>query len=305
MILADYAYFKPVTVLQVIQKSSEFLTRKGVDSPRLQVELLLSHFLKLPRMALYLNFERVLNPAELDGMRELIRRRGEREPLQHITGSTSFCGYEMLVNRHVLVPRPETELLAEAGWTFLNKLVTSSNGGGTTPLNAPTALDFGTGTGCIAIAIAAKCPSATVDCLDASPDALEMAKQNIAAHKLESRIRLMQGNGFSAIPEQQTYDLIISNPPYIATAEISTLDAEVRDFDPAMALNGGEDGLDFYRQLATEAARFLKPQGKLMLEFGCGQDKCVEEILSQQKWIVADIRADYNRIPRYIIARRH
>src|ERR1039458_4401559 len=115
-----------MTVLEAIQKSAEFLAKKGVESPRLQTELLLAHLLKLPRMKLYLNFERVLTPAETDALREFIKRRGQREPLQHITGSTSFCGFEIAVNRHALVPRPETELLAESGWQFLARLAAES-----------------------------------------------------------------------------------------------------------------------------------------------------------------------------------
>src|SRR6266568_28080 len=111
-----------VTVLEIIQLSAEFLARKGVDAPRLQTELLLAHVLRLPRMQLYLNFERALSQTELDDLRELIKRRGQREPLQHIIGSTSFCGLEIAVNRHVLVPRPETELLAEYGWKFLKEI---------------------------------------------------------------------------------------------------------------------------------------------------------------------------------------
>ena len=108
-----------MTVLEAIQKSTEFLGKKDIESPRLQTELLLAHLLKMPRMKLYLNFDRTLTPPETDGLRELIKRRGQREPLQHITGSTSFCGHEIAVNRHVLVPRPETEQLAELGWQFL------------------------------------------------------------------------------------------------------------------------------------------------------------------------------------------
>ena len=141
-----------MTVLEVIQKSADFLSKKDVDSPRLQAELLLAHVLKLPRMKLYLNFERVLSSAETDSMRELVKRRGQREPLQHITGSTSFCGLEIAVNRHVLVPRPETELLAEMGWEFLGKHSTSNFQHSTSneeragsETGAPCALDFGTG----------------------------------------------------------------------------------------------------------------------------------------------------------------
>src|SRR5207302_3380271 len=156
-----------MTVLEIIKRSTEFLANKGVDSPRLQTELLLAHLLKLPRMQLYLNFERTLSPGETDGFRELVRRRAQREPLQHILGSTSFCGFEIAVNRHVLVPRPETELLAEEGWKFLQGRA-----------DKPTALDFGTGSGCIAIALAAKCPDAKIVALDISADALALAKQN-------------------------------------------------------------------------------------------------------------------------------
>src|SRR5512140_744134 len=143
-----------VTVLEAIQRSTEFLAKKAVDSPRLQAELLLAHLLKQPRMRLYLEFERVLTPAEVDGYRELIKRRGQREPLQHIVGSTSFCGLEIAVNRNVLIPRPETELLAERGWTFLNQL-SAGNG------QPSSALDFGTGSGCLAIALASR--NATVE----------------------------------------------------------------------------------------------------------------------------------------------
>ncbi len=137
-----------MTVLEAIQKSSSFLAKKQVDSPRLQTELLLAHLLKLPRMQLYLQFDRALSVPEQDAFRELVRRRGLREPLQHIVGSTSFCGFEIVVNRHVLVPRPETELLAERAWQFL----------GARNSTPPTALDFGTGSGCIAVALAAKRP---------------------------------------------------------------------------------------------------------------------------------------------------
>src|SRR5438477_8809848 len=142
-----------MTVLEVIQRSTEFLEKKAVDSPRLQAELLLAHLLKLPRMQLYLNFERVLTASELDAFRELVRRRGEREPLQYIVGSTCFCGFEIGVNPDVLIPRPETEQLAEAGWTFLSQRSGQNRPAHSFPI---TALDFGTGSGCLAIALASK-----------------------------------------------------------------------------------------------------------------------------------------------------
>lgn len=286
-----------MTVLEAIQKSAEFLTKKGVESPRLQAELLLAHVLKLPRMKLYLNFERALSDAEQDSLRDLVKRRGQREPLQHLTGSTSFCGLEIAVNRHVLVPRPETELLAEAGWEFLNRLQTPDSG-------LKTAFDFGTGSGCIAIALAAKCPTACVVALDASAEALVMAKQNAERNRLGDRIEFRHGDGFGVLSADERFDLIVSNPPYIPSAEIDTLQPEVRDFDPRTALDGGVDGLDFYRRLAVGAVTFLKPEGRMMLEFGDGQAESVSQVFAAQGWTVEAIREDYTKRPRILIARR-
>jgi release factor glutamine methyltransferase len=283
-----------MTVLEAIQKSTEFLAKKGVESPRLQTELLLAHLLKMPRMKLYLNFERVLSPAETNSLRELVKRRGQREPLQHIVGSTSFCGYEIAVNRHALVPRPETELLAEAGWDFLSTLNSQPS----------TALDFGTGSGCIAIALAAKCPNAKITALDVSADALALAKQNALQNQVAERIEFLLGDGFAALSTKTQFDLLISNPPYIASAEIETLDPEVKDFDPRGALDGGADGLDFYRKLAAEARPFLKPDGKIMLEFGDGQASAIKSIFESEKWIVEAVKDDYSQRARILIAKR-
>jgi release factor glutamine methyltransferase len=286
-----------VTVLDAIQRSTEFLAKKGVDSPRLQTELMLAHLLQQPRMRLYLNFERPLAPAEVDGLRELIRRRGQREPLQHILGSASFCGLELAVNRDVLIPRPETELLAERGWTFLNQL---------SALNPqpPVALDFGTGSGCLAIALAIKCPAAVVYALDVCPAALAVARQNAVRHSLSERIRLLEGEGFSPVPAGTQFDLIISNPPYIPSGEIASLQPEVRDYDPHRALDGGADGLDYGRRLASEAPPFLKRDGRLMLEFGDGQAERLRAVFEEQKWIVEAVEEDYTHRPRMMVARR-
>jgi release factor glutamine methyltransferase len=282
-----------VTVLEAIQKSTEFLGKKNIESPRLQTELLLAHLLKMPRMNLYLNFERVLTPAETDALRDFIKRRAAHEPLQHIVGSTSFCGFEIAVNRHVLVPRPETELLAESGWSFLATC--------RSPL--VTALDFCTGSGCIAIALAAKCPTAKIVATDISADALAHATENAARNKVAQRIEFLQGDGFSAMSTQSQFDLIISNPPYIPSAEIAALQPEVRDFDPRLALDGGADGLEFYRLIASQANAFLKPGGKIMVEFGDGQSAAVRKIFETQKWIVEAVKEDYSHRARILVAR--
>ena len=326
MQLSLRTYTARVTVLEVIQKSSTFLAQRGVESPRLQTELLLAHVLKLPRLKLYLNFERVLTETELSALRELVKRRGQREPLQHLTGSTSFCGLEMAVNRHALVPRPETELLAEAGWEFLLSLSpreervgreSERGAAGKTNLLSPalssrfaggegerTALDFGTGSGCIAIALAVKCPAARVVAVDVSADALALARQNAVPAGVSERIEFLHGDGFAALSAGARFDLIVSNPPYIPSAEIASLQPEVRDFDPRGALDGGADGLDFYRRLAAQAGDLLKPGGRIMLEFGDGQAEDIKKILAAQMWIVEAVKADYTQRHRILIARR-
>lgn len=281
-----------MTVLEAIQKSTEFLAKKGIESPRLQTELLLAHLLKMPRMKLYLNFDRALTTAETDALRDFVKRRSVHEPLQHITGSTSFLGFEIKVNRNALVPRPETELLAGEACRFLSSLNTQPS----------TALDFGTGTGCIAIAIAAKCPNARVTALDVSSDALALAKENVTANNVSDRVEFLSGNGFAAFAEPRQFDLIVSNPPYIPTAEIETLQPEVRDFDPRGALDGGPDGLDFYRMFASQAKAFLKAHGRIMLEFGDGQAAAIREIFGNEKWIVEAVKEDYSQRERILVA---
>jgi release factor glutamine methyltransferase len=286
-----------VTVLEVIQRSTEFLTQKGVESPRLQTELLLAHVLKQPRMQLYLNFERVLSPVELDALRSLVKRRSQREPLQHIVGSTSFCGLEVAVTPAVLVPRPETELLAELGWSFLQQLSPSNQG----PI---CAADIGTGSGCIAIALAVKCPSVQVYAVDISNEALEITRKNARDHGVIARVECVQGDRLTALPPGTRFDLLVSNPPYIPTAEIETLDPEVRNHDPHQALDGGLDGLDFYRYFAAQAGSSLKPGGKLMLEFGDDQAQPIRQIFEEQKWIVERVAEDYTQRPRILIVKQ-
>ncbi len=281
-----------MTVLEAIQRSTEFLARKGVASTRLTAELLLAEVLGISRMKLYLEFERRLSEDETNRYREFIRRRGQREPVQQIVGSTSFCGLEIAVNRSVLVPRPETEVLAELGWTLLAKCA------------FPAALDLGTGSGCIAIAVAAHCPAARLEAVDISAEALDLARQNALRHGLAERISFVQGDGLGLLPPSASFDLILSNPPYIPSAEIDRLEPEVKDYEPRLALDGGADGLDFFRRLASQAARFLRPGGKVMAEFGDGQAEAVRSLFHAQNWIVERIVHDYTQRSRIVIAQR-
>ena len=272
-----------MTVLEVIQRSAEFLGRKGVDSPRLQAELLLAHVLQLPRLKLYLEFERKLSEEQTDRMRALVKRRGEREPLQHIVGSTSFCGVEIAVSPDVLTPRPETEILAETAWEYLKK-----RGG------APLVVDYGTGSGCIALAVAAHVPAARVHAVDVSEKALTVARRNARGYNITF-------HEDSAIPELEPIDLFVSNPPYIPSGEIPALQPEVAQFDPHLALDGGADGLDFYRRIASEALPRMAAKGCVMLEFGDGQESSLAKIF-EVAWDILEIKKDFCGKPRILIA---
>jgi release factor glutamine methyltransferase len=286
-----------VTVLEVIQRSTGFLNRKGVDSPRLQIELLLAHALRMPRLQLYLNFERILAPDELETIRDMVRRRGNREPLQHIIGSTSFCGLEIAVSPEVLIPRPETELLAERGWQFLRNLKRDPSA----PANA---LDFGTGSGCIAIALAARAPGTRVHAVDVSEAALKIARTNAKRNQVAESIEFICAASLEELPSSPRFALIISNPPYIPSRDLATLAPEVRDFDPRLALDGGEDGLNFFRQLAKACCARLEPDGRLMVEFGDAQAESLEAIFRSAGWVIDTVEKDLSGRPRILIARR-
>jgi release factor glutamine methyltransferase len=281
-----------MSILDVIQRSTDFLARKGVASPRLQVELLLAHVLQMPRMKLYLSFERVLTTAELDALRALVQRRGQREPLQYIVASTCFCGLEITLNREVLIPRPETELLAERAWTFLQKRGEVSS-----------ALEIGTGSGCLAIAMARHAPRAKVCATDLSGPALDLARRNAEANQVADRIQFCQGDLFDAAPAKERFDLIVSNPPYIPTARLETLEVEVREFEPRGALDGGADGQDFYRRIAAESGGRLRPAGCVMVELDDEGAEATRRIFEDEKWIVEAVERDYSGHERILVAR--
>jgi release factor glutamine methyltransferase len=289
-------YRAAVTVVEVIQRSTDFLARKGVASPRLNVELLMAHVLGMPRLQLYLNFDRLLQEKELTAARDLIRQRGNRTPLQHLVGSTSFCGWDLRVGPDVLIPRPETEQLVERALEFLQR----RTGRGERPW---TVLDFGTGSGCIAVALAKGSSATRVVGCDVAAAALRVAAGNVAAHGLTDRVSLVLSDKFSALQPGERFDLIVSNPPYIPTPLIAQLDPEVRDHDPRLALDGGTDGLAFYRVLAADAPAFLRSEGRMLLELGDGQAGEVRAVLEGQKWVVEAEDADYSGRIRFLRAR--
>lgn len=246
-----------LTVLEIIKRSADFLAGKGVESARLNAELLIGHALGLQRMQLYLQFERPLSELELEKIRPLVRRRGQREPLQHILGETEFHGLRLKTDRRALIPRPETELLIE----LVVARVAGSPG---------RILDLGTGSGAIALALARQYPAAEVVATDASVEALTLARENAALNGLESRVRWIESDWFAGLAGE-TFDLIVSNPPYLSAAEVAATAPEVRDHEPRLALTPGDDGLAALEAIFASAGAHLTAGGLLALETGIAQ----------------------------------
>lgn len=283
-----------MTVVEVIQKGADHLAKKGVDSPRLQIELMLAHVLGMPRLNLYLNFDRVLQNSELDVVRDWVKRRGQREPLQYLLGCTSFCGIDLQVGPGVLIPRPETEVLAEHAWTWLRE-------GRIQDMPEIHVLDFGTGSGCLAVALALHCETARLWAVDKSAPALEVAEANARKHQVHDRICFLQGDDLGVVSNQR-FHLIVSNPPYIPSREIARLQPEVRDHEPHLALDGGEDGLVVLRQLALSAKDRLAPGGRFMAEFGDGQELLLPALFPAPPWRQIQFQPDNSGRPRILIA---
>jgi release factor glutamine methyltransferase len=283
-------------LLEVLQRGTDYLAARGIESPRLQVELILAHVLHVPRLQLYLEFNRDLGDAELTPTREAVRRRGQREPLQHVLGTTSFCGLELEVTPDTLIPRPETELLAERAWKWLAEHSES-------PTESPGVLDWGTGSGCLAIAVAVHAPEARFIALDRSAAALAVARRNALRHGCADRIRFIEGTGGEALPPDARFALILSNPPYIPSGELASLQPEVRDHEPRIALDGGPDGLEVIRHLATDLKERLRPAGCLMMEFGDAQGNAVTAILRDAGWTIWERHRDISGRERFVVAR--
>jgi len=294
-------YSLAVRILDVINKTTPYFEKQGIESPRLTIELLLAHLLQKKRLQLYLEFERELDEKTLAALREMVKRRVAGEPLQYITGETEFCGLRFLVDKRVLIPRPETELLVEVVIKQLGAL-------GQRALPT-TIVDVGTGSGCIAIALAKKLTNtggdarATVYALDVSKDALEVARGNATLHQVEKIVRFLESDLLEKLPSGSPVDVIVSNPPYIADGELAELPKEVRDFEPVRALAAGEDGLKVIRRLVMDARRTLSPSGFLALEIGAGQRSAVEDFLGQQGYEVVEVAKDLQGHERVVVAR--
>jgi release factor glutamine methyltransferase len=242
------------TTLKILAWTKDFLISKGIANARLEAEWLLCSATGLDRVGLYLHFDKPLNVTELASYRLLIARRARREPLQHILGSQEFFGLDYEVTPDVLIPRHDTELLVSEAISRRP--------------DARTVLDIGTGSGCVAITLQKKLPLSVVTATDISEAALIVARRNATRHDLN--ISFKQGSLFSPVSGSR-FDLIVSNPPYICTADIDSLECEVRDYDPITALDGGADGLHIYRLLIPLAVDYLSQSGFLIVEIGAGQ----------------------------------
>ena len=272
------------TLLETLTKGTAYLEKKGVDSPRLTMELLLAHALKMKRMQLYLEFEKPLTEQELTILRELLKKRGEKIPLQHIIGSVDFHGREFLCDARALIPRPETEELI----AFILKLDLPN------PLSI---LDLCSGSGIIGLTLKAELGAeATITLADLSSDALSLSREN--AEKLGLEAQFIESDCFDNITE--SYDLIVCNPPYVADGfEIS---AEVQH-DPALALFSGKDGLDLIRKIIPKSTKHLNPEGWLALEIGHDQSNQLETLLNPEFKNIT-VYSDMENIPRFPVAQK-
>ena len=276
------------TTLTVLNWTKDYLLSKGVVNARLEAEWLLCAATGLDRVGLYLQYDRPLNAVELAGYRALIARRAKREPLQHILGTQEFHGLEYEVNNNVLIPRHDTEILISEA--ILRRP------------DARTVLDIGTGSGCIAVTLQKRLVNAVVTATDISSAALGVARRNAKKHG--SDIEFIQGSLFTPV-SARSFDLIVSNPPYIPSKDIEALDPEVRDYDPRTALDGGKDGLAIYRELIPASVDYLNPEGWLLLEIGAGQaDDIVQLFQNSGCFSEPLITVDSSGIERVIAARK-
>ena len=277
------------TLREIKARTEPFFADKGIANPGLDADLILAHALGLNRLDLYLDLDRPLTEAQLETLRPLVKRRAAREPLQYILGSVDFAGIRLAVDARALIPRPETEELADL---LVQRL-----------RDAPPAciLDLGTGSGALALALAHAFPNAVVTATDASAEALDLARENAARNNLSERLTLLEGSWWDALPAETSFDLIVSNPPYLTEAELQTAAPEVADHEPRRALVAGSDGLDDLRVILAGAPPFLAEGGLLALETGIAQTAALEA-LATENGLQSETLEDLSQRPRFFFA---
>ncbi|MBI5496454.1 MAG: peptide chain release factor N(5)-glutamine methyltransferase [Deltaproteobacteria bacterium] len=280
------------TVGRVLAWTREEFQRRGVDNPRLDAEVLLAHALSTTRLKLYLELDKPLGPAELAAYRALVKRRAAREPVSHVVGAREFWGRAFRVTADTLAPRPETETLVEEVLAWQRARPAAP---------APAVLDVGTGTGCLAITLALEIPGAVVTAVDVSAAALAVAQHN--AEALHATVRLLQSDVVTALAPDDTFDVVVSNPPYVTESEWAAAEPEVRDHEPRLALVGsGADGLGFHRRLLAEVFPRVRPGGLLLAEIGHQQEEAARALWSAAGQV--DVVKDLERRDRAVRVRR-
>lgn len=280
----------------MLQWGTSYLAEKGFDESRLTIELLLSHVLRLQRIQLYTNFEKPLSHAELSSFKILLQRRLQHEPLQYIIGTTEFMGREFVVDKRVLIPRPETEVLAEAAVRYAKENFHTFS---------PKILDIGTGSGCLAVACALMIENASVTAFDISKDAIDVARSNAERNDVGDKSTFSVRDVFTTGPADfpGKFHLVISNPPYISKSEFDGLQPEVREFEPSSATTDGNDGLSFYRCIASIAGYLLEHNGAVIVEHAYNQALAVQEIFGNAGWESIESVRDYSGNPRCLVAK--
>jgi release factor glutamine methyltransferase len=276
-----------MTVLEVLQATTTYFKKHKIENPRLNAEHLLAHVLGRKRIELYLEFERKLTETELGPLRDLVKRRGEGEPLQYLLGTVEFCGLTFLCDKRALVPRPETEELIE----FLKSEIRNPKS---------EIVDVGTGSGVIALSLAAEFPEATITAVDISEEALALAQENAASLNLSGRVRFLKSRLLEDV--EGTFDLIVANLPYISTQDRHTLSREVLH-DPEVALFAGARGDELVRELIEKAPSRLRSGGMLALEIGLGQSEGLLSAMAEKNYRDICSKNDYNGVTRFLFAR--
>ena len=288
-----------MTVLEILNRTTNHLTEHRIESPRLNAELLLAHCLNFSREGLYIHLQDSFKEEEKKKFERLIERRISGEPLQYLLGHQEFWSIDLKVDPRALIPRPETELLVEHALLLIGE--TSSQG-------APSVLEIGTGSGAISIALAKERKDLSIVATDISGEALLLARENALLADVLSRIQFIQGDLFAPLRrlgKREPFDLILSNPPYISRSEIRDLAREVKDFEPIVALDGGEEGLDFYRKILSAAPSYLKKGGWLLMEVGQGQgEKISERIMTEGQFHRPELVQDFSGIGRVVKAQK-
>ncbi|NNE09215.1 MAG: peptide chain release factor N(5)-glutamine methyltransferase [Gemmatimonadetes bacterium] len=284
------------TPIDLLKTTAAFFESKGLENARVDAEILLSHVLQCRRIELYAGFERALETAEVNRYREMVRARAKGEPVQRITGEAEFYGLGMTIQPGVFIPRPETELLIDEA----RNLIPAEWEG------EWRACDVCTGTGIIPVTLLSKSPAfVRFDAVDASEEAIENAGVNAERHGVLDRLeRIHSPLGVYLRDHRDTYRLLTANPPYVMTKEIATLAAEVREYDPALALDGGADGLDVYRELIPLAYDALLPGGALLLEISDGVSAGIRSILGESAFGETRVRKDYGGHDRVLLAKK-